>query len=361
MHSNNVNYDPFIRGPFPVGVSSQDLFDSARERKIPIEIWYPATDDYIGQDLDEKKMDKYRLFGRVKQEAVRNAHIRKGSFPLVMFSHGFSGHRRQTTHFCCHLASHGYIVSSPDHLGNTIFEMLENYAFKQKVATPEEMMTIARSSMVDRPLDISFIIDRFLAGETSISNSSIDTKKIGMTGHSFGGWTTLKVCGTDERICAALPLAPAGGEPWLDDIGQLMFDNLSLKWTCDIPTLYLVAEGDSELPLESMHDLLSRTQEPKHMVVLKNADHFHFCDMAGEIHEFFRTQSEAISHDGATTAEKMHPFSELCPAIEAYNYLRGLGLAHMDAHLKSKQDAIKLLVSDIQALMAKNGIAVEVF
>ena len=361
MNNNNIKYDPFIRGPFPVGVSSQDLFDSARERKIPIEIWYPATDDYIGQDLDEKKMDKYRLFGRVKQEAVRNAKIREGCFPLVMFSHGFSGHRRQTTHFCCHLASHGYIVSSPDHLGNTIFEMLENYTFKNKVATPEEMMAIAKSSMVDRPLDISFIIDRFLAGETSIFASKIISKKIGMTGHSFGGWTTLKVSGEDERICAALPLAPAGGAPYIDDIGQLMYDNLSLNWTHDIPTLYLVAERDSELPLESMHDLLSRTTSSKHMVVLKNADHYHFCDMADEIHEFFRTQSESVSHDGSTTAENLRPFSELCPAIEAYVYLRGLGLAHMDAHLKSKQDAIKLLASDIQSLLAERGIAVEVF
>ena len=97
------------------------------------------------------------------------------------------------------------------------------------------------------------------------------------------------------------------------------------------------------------------------MVVLKNADHFHFCDMADEIHEFFRTQSDGVSHDGSTTAEKMRPFSELCLAIEAYKYLRGLGLAHMDAHLKFKQDAIKLLASDIQVLMAKHGIAVEVF
>ena len=28
----------------------------------------------------------------------------------MAFSHGFGGHRRQTTHFCIHLASHGYVV-----------------------------------------------------------------------------------------------------------------------------------------------------------------------------------------------------------------------------------------------------------
>ncbi len=361
MNTKNTKYDPFMRGPFPVGVKSQDLIDSKRGRKIPIEIWYPATDEYLGMDLDEKTKDKYRLFSRVKQEAVRDAPIRKGIFPLVMFSHGYSGHRRQSTHFCCHLASHGYIVSSPDHLGNTIFEMLENYTFNKKVATPEDMIKITKSSMIDRPLDISFVIDSLLAGGTSISKTSINVKKIGMTGHSFGGWTTLKVCEKEDRICAALPLAPAGGKPWSDDIGQLLYKNLNLNWTHSIPTLYLVAERDSELSLESMHDLLRRTQEPKCMVVLQNADHFHFCDMADQIHEYFRRTRETVSHDVSAASEKMSPFSELCPAIEGYNYLRGLGLAHMDAHLKLKQEATNLLINDVKLALEKHGISVKVF
>ena len=47
-----------------------------------------------------------------------------GPFPGVVFSHGMAGHRRQSTFLCTHLASHGFVVASPDHVGNTLPEML---------------------------------------------------------------------------------------------------------------------------------------------------------------------------------------------------------------------------------------------
>jgi len=34
----------------------------------------------------------------------------------------FGGHRRQSTFFCTHLASHGYVVAAADHTGNTTLE-----------------------------------------------------------------------------------------------------------------------------------------------------------------------------------------------------------------------------------------------
>ena len=107
------NYDPFARGPFPVGVRTQELIDESRQRKFPVEFWYPATDEYKGQDLNKKTQDKFTIFTRVNQEAVRDAQLQKGHFPLILFSHGGVGHRCQTTHLCCHLASHGYIVAAP--------------------------------------------------------------------------------------------------------------------------------------------------------------------------------------------------------------------------------------------------------
>jgi hypothetical protein len=35
-------YDPFRRGPFPVGVRTAALVDPTRDRSLAIEIWYPA-------------------------------------------------------------------------------------------------------------------------------------------------------------------------------------------------------------------------------------------------------------------------------------------------------------------------------
>src|SRR5581483_3209459 len=70
--------------------------------------------------------------------------------------------------------------------------------------------TVLRQYAELRPGDVSFMIDRVLddAGELA---ANIDPERIGMMGHSFGGWTTLAVTGRDPRIRAALPLDPAGG------------------------------------------------------------------------------------------------------------------------------------------------------
>ena len=59
----------------------------------------------------------------------------------------------------------------------------------------------------------AFVIDQMLAGQSGLE---IIPDQIGMSGHSFGGWTTLKALETDERIRAALPLAPAGGFTAMD-------------------------------------------------------------------------------------------------------------------------------------------------
>src|SRR4051812_48308152 len=121
-----MKYDPFSRGPHAVGVRTVDLSDTARSRYLPTEVWYPATSAYAGQDTSESTMDHYDLlpgFPPLKQSAVRDAAAAQGHFPVVMFSHGFGGHRRQSTFLCTHLASHGYVVAAMDHTGNTVTDM----------------------------------------------------------------------------------------------------------------------------------------------------------------------------------------------------------------------------------------------
>jgi hypothetical protein len=46
-----LDYDPFVRGPFPVGVRTIQSFDTGRNRSFPYEIWYPAAARHQGQDL----------------------------------------------------------------------------------------------------------------------------------------------------------------------------------------------------------------------------------------------------------------------------------------------------------------------
>ena len=91
-------YDPFERGAFPVGVRT--LQPQRGARVLPLEVWYPTTDEHAGRDVDPATRDTYDLipgFPPTWQDAVRDTPIRHGRYPLVAFSHGYGGHRRQST------------------------------------------------------------------------------------------------------------------------------------------------------------------------------------------------------------------------------------------------------------------------
>src|SRR2546426_6930856 len=45
------DYDPFVRGRFPVGVRTIQALDTVRNRLFPCEIWYPAAAQHTGQDI----------------------------------------------------------------------------------------------------------------------------------------------------------------------------------------------------------------------------------------------------------------------------------------------------------------------
>ena len=127
--------DPTRPGPYPVGVTTIGLFDHSRTdeatqggpRALLTEIWYPATEDT--RDLPKNKasdflvrrqlpmlnqfpkiafgMDIDKFDETFENFAVRDARVRDGKFPLVVFSHGNGGMRNQSTFWCDHLASHG--------------------------------------------------------------------------------------------------------------------------------------------------------------------------------------------------------------------------------------------------------------
>src|SRR2546426_8606033 len=54
-------YDPFVRGRFPVGVRTTQALDSARNRLFPCEIWYPATAQYAGYDFASGTRDTFAV------------------------------------------------------------------------------------------------------------------------------------------------------------------------------------------------------------------------------------------------------------------------------------------------------------
>lgn len=351
-----MTYDPFARGGFPVGVRSLTISDAARQRALPVELWYPADEAARGRDLDPATRDAYELIPGLPspwQEAARDAAPAAGRFPLLLFSHGFGGHRRQSTFFCTHLASHGYVVASVDHVGNTILDILQLMVQQARGATIDDTPAQLAEFIAMRPADALAVLDALLAGADAAIAPLIDPARIGITGHSFGGWTTLMVAARDPRIGAALPLAPAGGSSHMPV--QALVDALDRTWSRSVPTTFLVAERDSLLPLSGMRELQARTPGTPRLLVLDNADHMHFCDRAAEMHEMFRAMPPPGAF--ADVAKSVPPMSELVGEDAGYQFVRGLGLAHFDAVLRGNEAAAALL-DDAVGVMRDRGIAV---
>ena len=94
------------------------------------------------------------------------------------------------------------------------------------------------------------------------------------------------------------------------------------------------------------------------MVVLRNADHMHFCDRPEEVHEMFRLMPQDPIFEPLRA--KIPPIGELCPGAHALEAIRGLALAHFDAHLRGDENAAALAGGDVEGALARRGIAVEV-
>jgi dienelactone hydrolase len=316
-----MEYDPFVRGDAPVGVRSGALVDRSRgDRRLPFEVWYPASARSFGLDVSPLTQDTFMVLPDappLPQAAARDASIEPGRYPLVVFSHTSAGHRRQSTFLTTHLASHGYVVIAADHVGNTFSDLVERAG---RTRTDAEREAYIQRIIADRVPDLRFLVDAVVSGAGGVIAEHVDRDRIGLIGWSFGGWAALATPEVDDRVRAVVALAPGGSS---NPLPGIIPAKLTFAWRRDVPTLYLVAERDRFTPLSGMLELFNRTPSAKAMFVLRHADHDHFGD---------------------------HIEVELCPRAHAHLFTRGLALAHVDATLRGNREAEHFMVTAAAAL-----------
>jgi dienelactone hydrolase len=349
--SQAAKYDPFVRGRFPVGVRTIVALDTVRNRLFPCEIWYPAAAEYNGQDSTPDTQDSFTVPLREtqrRQMAVRDAAAQPGIYPLVLYSHHSGGNRRSATFLCTHLSSHGYIVAALDHS-----EVVAPELGRKSDETEGQKWARAQAWVDNRVPDIRFLLDYLLTGTNWNSEAKIDPPQIGIVGHSFGGWTALATPEVEPRIHAVVALAPGGAS---NPRPGIIPAKLTFNWGRDVPTLYLVADNDTPLPLAGMYELFDRTPANKQMVILRRADHIHFIDNVEQEHEAVRAMP--FTGELAYINEEMLPIAALCSGEQAHLFVRGLTLCHIDAVLKQQEEARQFLASDIEAELAARGVDV---
>jgi len=327
-------------GPHPVGVRTLQLADPARPdlsdpmqpRPLTVEVYYPSDEAaVVGVPRDVVTVLGLEV---TETPAYRDVPISAGPFPLVLFSHGNGGIRFQSFFFAAHLASHGFVVATPDHHGNTFLDALEGIE--------------DADSALNRPLDLSFLIDEltaFTAEPGHFLEGAIDPQKIGASGHSFGGYTVLALAGgafdlgtfTDARVKAILPQAPAAF--FFEDA---FFAGISL------PTLVVGGSLDetTPFPANQQHpfDVLPSGAAFVGLAELADAGHFTFSD-------FCEVPRELLGFLGG--------FDEACEPRHlawrhAHDIVNYLSLNFFDAILNGDADALGRLgptaVGEIESL-----------
>ena len=332
--------DPSLPGPYPVGVTTMVFVDHSRTdthtkgpRSLMTEIWYPATEDTRG--LPKNKLSDFFLKNRspelalilftgfgvdlmeaddeFQNFAVRDARIRDGLFPLLLFSHGNGGLRMQNAFWCEHMASHGYIVMSPDHTGNCAV------TFVAGVPVVFDPSSEARSqSAADRPKDLSFLIDmmdRMNKGDDSRFLGRVDLDRIGAAGHSFGGFTCTWLANTDSRVKAIAPMAGVAED--------------RTNFACPVLLFYAAEDATlGENRQQLIRDYYENSTGPRYWVAFRDAGHFSFTEM----HQLKPDFGDGVgSGVRVTNGEPLEypAMEEVFPLVNAYStaffsrYLKG--------------------------------------
>lgn len=235
-----------------VGSKQFVVKDEAKNISFPVLVHYPTY-----------KTSKPIAFGPYKMDVSPDAEMIEGQFPMIIISHGNGGSHLLYRTISTYLAKNGYIVAMLEHYGNNRNNnSLEN--------TIENLET--------RPRHLSLTID-FLLSDDWFSRH-IEPNKIGVIGHSMGGYTALALAGgiprtkegivvevnSDSRIKAIILLAPGTG--WF----MHGLDKVT------IPILMFTAEHDPITPKWNGEIVLNYVPDKSKVIFreIENAGHFSF-------------------------------------------------------------------------------------
>ena len=223
-------------GPYKIGTITYDWKDTQREetltpepgdkRELMVQIWYPADTNAKGNmapyisnsDVFAEGYSKilnlpkflFTNFGYVKTHAIENAEIsnQETTYPVLLFSHGFSGHKNQNTFQIEQLVSQGYIVVGMDHTYSSTTSVFSDGRVANYVPQKTESIAYLDKANEGWVEDAKFVLNQVeqLAQNDPENRFTgrMDLENVGMFGHSFGGATSTQMLMTDSRIKAAL-------------------------------------------------------------------------------------------------------------------------------------------------------------
>ena len=300
--------DPTERGPYAVGVRTLYPVDESRfepvgrrKRVLPLEVWYPSSGaggtvntmpdmfgpapDWAIDLLASVYGDYFETLWSIETTALRGAEVLDAGarFPVILFSHGLTAIRFQNYTLCEHLASHGFIVVAPDHYGNAV------------VTIPPDGDVIlfnpvsAVSSYFARTDDVAFLYEYLAKLDDDPADplyGKLDLSRFSVTGHSFGGVTSLFAGATLPQVYSIAPINPA----WIDEFPA----------DFDKPYLAILAEDDTVVGMfnEYMQEIYAGLASARKVqILMHDAGHYSATDACDIVPDVLRTPAFGCGGD----------------------------------------------------------------
>jgi predicted dienelactone hydrolase len=167
---------------------------------------FSSVESLSGATVDFAKLPDLRQMGPlgvqekrwVLKDANRNRQFyvlvfqpqqwRTGKTPVLILSHGLGSKPEDFAARAKHLASYGFLVALPQHPGSDVQQVQE---LKQGLSSAYFLT----SEFIDRPRDISYVIDELERRNHAEFGGRLDLQSVGVAGHSFGGYGVLAVAG----------------------------------------------------------------------------------------------------------------------------------------------------------------------
>lgn len=250
-------------GAFAVGVTTVQLEDAGRGRRLSVEVWYPADDLASSGAVYRVEVGtgpSAAICGRAARDAMPR---RTGPFPIVLVSHGSGGSRYETASLSEHVASYGFVVAAVDHGGDTLADL-------GSVGSGEGRPSA--QALTDRPLDLSAVLDWIPDLTVSGTRLPIDLDRVASLGTFAGASTALDVAERDGRVGVVVAIALEPGAAF------------SPERTAELGLPLLIFGGSADMlgPVEEVaRPAFESAARPKALAIIADAGHYDFSDYCG--------------------------------------------------------------------------------
>ncbi|MBE1464780.1 alpha/beta hydrolase family protein [Kibdelosporangium phytohabitans] len=269
-----------------------DPWKPDRKRELMVDVWYPADDawrhpkakwlpDGLVSEIEDfaaappANVPKGSVdWAGARSSGHRDAPVERGKRPVVLYSPGFGGPRAVGTTAVQDLASHGYVVVTIDHTYETTVEF-PGGRVEKNVTIPWEQMGTALAARV---ADTRFVLDEL--GKQRWLDGSADLRRVGMFGHSYGGFTAGEAMLRDRRIDAGVnmdgSMFPEFGEVAKQGLDRPFF---LMGGQFDMPDGSVVDHSPFTSFDASWGQFWANQKGPKRSVVYTGARHHSFSDL----------------------------------------------------------------------------------